>query len=42
MSLEERKIIEDIVLKIITLKQKSENTEILEEQLNKFVAKLYS
>ena len=41
-TLEERKIIEDIVLQIIALKQKSENTEILEEQLNKFVAKLYS
>ena len=41
-TLEERKIIEDIVLQIISLKSKSENTENLEEQLNKFVAKLYS
>ena len=39
---EERKIIEDIVLQIITLKSKFENTEKLEEQLNKHVAKLYS
>ena len=39
---EERKIVEDIVLQIIALKSKFENTEKLEEQLNKFVAKLYS
>ena len=39
---EERKIVEDIVLQIIALKSKYENTEKLEEQLNKFVAKLYS
>ena len=39
---EERKIVEDIVLQIIALKSKIENTEKLEEQLNKFVAKLYS
>ena len=39
---EERKIIEDIVLQIITLKSKFEDTEKLEERLNKFVAKLYS
>ena len=39
---EERKIVEDIVLQIITLKSKFEDTEKLEEQLNKFVAKLYS
>ena len=39
---EERKIVEDIVLQIIALKSKFENTEKLEEQLNKFVANLYS
>ena len=39
---EERKIVEDIVLQIISLKSKYENTEKLEEQLNKFVANLYS
>ena len=39
---EERKIVEDIVLQIITLKSKFEDTEKLEERLNKFVAKLYS
>ena len=39
---EERKIVEDIVLLIIALKSKFENTEKLEEQLNKFVANLYS
>ena len=39
---EGRKIVEDIVLQIIALKSKFENTEKLEEQLNKFVAKLYS
>ncbi len=39
---EERKIVEDIVLQIIALKSKFENTEKLEEQLNKFVAKLYN
>ncbi len=39
---EERKIIEDIVVQIIILKSKSENTEKMEEQLNKFIAKLYS
>ena len=41
-TLEERKIVEDIVLQIIALKSKFENTEKLEEQLNKFVANLYS
>ena len=41
-TLEERKIVEDIVLQIITLKSKLEDTEKLEERLNKFVAKLYS
>lgn len=39
---EEHNVIEDIVVQIITLKFKFENTENLEEQLNKFVAKLYS
>lgn len=39
---EERKIVEDIVLQIIALKSKFENTEKLENQLNKFVANLYS
>ncbi|WP_301423530.1 N-6 DNA methylase [Bacteroides caecimuris] len=39
---EERKIVEDIVLQIMTLKSKFEDTEKLEERLNKFVAKLYS
>ena len=39
---EERKIVEDIVLQIIALKSKFENTEKLEDQLNKFVANLYS
>ena len=39
---EECKIVEDIVLQIIALKSKFENTEKLEEQLNKFVANLYS
>ena len=39
---EERKIVEDLVLQIIALKSKFEDTENLEEQLNKFVAKLYS
>ena len=39
---EERKIVEDIVLQIIALKSKFEDAEKLEEQLNQFVAKLYS
>lgn len=39
---DERKIVEDIVLQIIDLKSKSEDTEKLEKQLNKFVTQLYS
>ena len=39
---EERKTVEDIVLQIIALKSKFEDAEKLEEQLNQFVAKLYS
>ena len=39
---DERKIVEDIVLQIINLKSKSEDTENLEKQLNKFVTQLYS
>ena len=39
---EERKIVEDIVLQIIALKSKFEDTEKLEDRLNRFVAKLYS
>ena len=39
---EDRKIVENIVSQIIDQKSKSEDTEKLEEQLNKFVIKLYS
>jgi len=35
-----RKIVEDIVLQIIPLKSRFENTENLEKQLNKLAAKL--
>ena len=39
---DERKVVENIVLQIIDQKSKSEDTEKLEEQLNKFVSQLYS
>jgi len=39
---DERKVVENIVLQIIDQKSKSEDTEKLEEQLNKFVFQLYS
>ena len=39
---EERKVVEDIVLQIISLKSNFDSAEELEEQLNKFVDKLYS
>lgn len=39
---EERKVVEDIVLQIISHKSNFVSAEELEEQLNKFVATLYS